>query len=102
MCNREMDWTGLSCCCWREGNGFAISDRTGIPNARFANIWGVSNEDLFAHAVDYFDARAKAAQPFFSIIMTTSNHKPFTFPAAGARYADYAIGLFIDAALRRD
>lgn len=98
-----------------EGNGFAISDRRDIPDSKFANIWGVSDEDLFHHAVDYFDARAKEGKPFFSIIMSTSNHKPFTFPSgipgvkpehggrpAGARYADYAIGKFFDAAKDHD
>lgn len=97
------------------GNGFAISDRAEIDHPRFANIWGVSDEDLFEHAVKYFDARARDGKPFFSIIMSTSNHKPFTFPAgipgvkakgggrsAGARYADYAIGRFFAAARTRD
>ncbi|MFT4047470.1 MAG: LTA synthase family protein [Solimonas sp.] len=97
------------------GNGFAISDREEIPHPKFANIWGVSDEDLFLHAVDYYDARAKEGKPFFSIIMSTSNHKPYTFPAgvpgvpvkgggrnAGARYADYAIGRFFDEAASHD
>ena len=96
------------------GNGFAISDRTDIASPRFANVWGVSDEDLFAHAVQYFDARAAAGKPFFSIVMSTSNHKPFTFPAgiegvapsgggreAGIRYADHAIGEFFRAARSR-
>ncbi|MGH8444405.1 MAG: LTA synthase family protein [Solimonas sp.] len=98
-----------------EGNGFAISDRTEIPKPKFGNIWGVSDEDLFLHAVDYYDARAKEGKPFFSMIMSTSNHKPYTFPDgvpgvkprgggrnAGARYADYAIGRFFDEAAKRD
>jgi phosphoglycerol transferase MdoB-like AlkP superfamily enzyme len=89
------------------GNGFALSDRSDIQRPKFANIWGVSDEDLFHHAIDYFDARAKDGMPFFSIVMTTSNHKPFTFPdgipgvkakgggrTAGTRYADHAIGEF--------
>lgn len=89
------------------GNGFALSDRSDIQHPKFANIWGVSDEDLFHHAIDYFDDRAKDGKPFFSIIMSTSNHKPFTFPAgidgvkakgggrdAGARYADHSIGEF--------
>ncbi|HUR40432.1 MAG TPA: LTA synthase family protein [Verrucomicrobiae bacterium] len=89
------------------GNGFDISDRTDIPSPRFSNIWGVSDEDLFAHAIDWFDNRAAAQKPFFSIVMSTSNHKPYTFPAgidgvkpagggreAGIRYADHAIGAF--------
>jgi phosphoglycerol transferase MdoB-like AlkP superfamily enzyme len=95
------------------GNGFALSDRSDIQHPRFANIWGVSDEDLFHHAIDYFDARAKEGKPFFSIVMTTSNHKPFTFPAgipgvkpehggrdSGARYADHALGEFMREARR--
>lgn len=93
------------------GNGFAISDRREIRHPVFANIWGVSDQDLFRHAVGYFDACALAGKPFFSIIMSTSNHKPFTFPPgipgvlpahggrkAGARYADDALGKFFAAA----
>ncbi|HET8881112.1 MAG TPA: LTA synthase family protein [Solimonas sp.] len=93
------------------GNGFAISDRRDIPQPSFANIWGVADEDLFRHAIDYYDAHADAGKPLFSIIMSTSNHKPYTFPAgidgvpehgggrkAGVRYADYAIGRFFDEA----
>lgn len=95
------------------GNGFAVSDRTDIPDPHFANIWGVSDEDLFAHAIDYFDARAAEGRPFFSIVMSTSNHKPFTFPEgidgvkpagggreAGIRYADHALGAFFREARR--
>ncbi|NOY53268.1 MAG: sulfatase-like hydrolase/transferase [Deltaproteobacteria bacterium] len=89
-------------------NGFAISDRREIREVTFANIWGVCDEDLFNHALKYFDGPAQQGRPFFSIIMTTSNHKPFTFPKgipgippsgggrkSGVRYADYALGNFI-------
>lgn len=88
-------------------NGFSLSDRLDIANPKFTNIWGVSDEDLFHHAIGYFDGAAEKNAPFFSIVMTTSNHKPFTFPPgvpgvpetdggreAGVRYADYAIGKF--------
>lgn len=94
-----------------ENNGFEVIDRKQIPHPRFANIWGVADEDLFDKALEHFDAEARAARPFFSMIMTTSNHKPFTFregvagvPAqgggreAGVRYADYALGYFLRAA----
>jgi phosphoglycerol transferase MdoB-like AlkP superfamily enzyme len=96
-------------------NGFAVSDRGDIPSPTFANIWGVADEDLFRHAIDYFDARAQEGAPFFSIVMTTSNHKPYTFPAgipgvpesgggreAGIRYADFAIGQFFREARKHD
>ncbi|MGQ0502726.1 MAG: LTA synthase family protein [Panacagrimonas sp.] len=95
-------------------NGFAISDRTQIENPRFTNPWGVSDEDLFEHALGYFDQAATRGQPFFSVIMSTSNHKPFTFPEgvagvkprgggrrAGVLYADHSIGQFIRAARTR-
>jgi len=92
-------------------NGFTISDRTDIPEPSFANIWGVADGDLFNHALDYFDQRAQEGKPFFSIIMSTSNHRPYTFPegipgippegggrGAGVRYADYALGQFLQQA----
>ncbi len=94
-------------------NGFNVVDRTDIEKARFANVWGVSDEDLFDKALDYYDRRG-TDRPFFSIVMTTSNHKPFTFRdgvpgvpasgggrAAGVRYADFALGYFLDEAKKR-
>lgn len=93
-----------------QSNGFELQDRSDIADPEFANIWGVSDGDLFNHAISYFDHQQK---PFFSIIMTTSNHKPYTFPAgiegvqaqgggrkAGIRYADYALGQFFQEAKR--
>jgi phosphoglycerol transferase MdoB-like AlkP superfamily enzyme len=93
------------------GNGFAISDRMDIEAPEFTNIWGVSDGDLFTHALKYYDARAGENRPFFSIIMTTSNHRPYTFPKgipgipaegggrkAGVKYADHALGEFLEQA----
>lgn len=93
------------------GNGFAISDRTDIKKVTFSNIWGVCDQDLFNHALKYLDKEDGTGSPFFSVIMTTSNHSPYTFPAgiagvpavggdrpAGVRYADYALGEFMDRA----
>ncbi|HEY5807411.1 MAG TPA: LTA synthase family protein, partial [Povalibacter sp.] len=96
-------------------NGFEVLDRSAIDRVRFENVWGVSDEDLFDRALSYYDARHATAQPFFSIIMTTSNHKPFTFRegvpgvpakgggrAAGVRYADFALGYFLREARKHD
>ena len=90
-------------------NGYKVIDRTDMPKPNFANIWGVSDEDLFRNAFRVFDEQHQKGERIFSVVMTTSNHKPFTFPAgvsgvkpegggreAGVRYADYAIGWFID------
>jgi phosphoglycerol transferase MdoB-like AlkP superfamily enzyme len=91
-------------------NGFEVLDREAIDKVRFENVWGVSDEDLFDRSLEHFDQLHAAGKPFFSIIMTTSNHKPFTFPpgleklgipevgggrSAGVRYADYALGQFL-------
>ena len=90
-------------------NGFETHDRSQIPKpVRFENIWGVADEDLFDSALSYYDNVAKTGKPFFSIVMTTSNHKPFTFRAgvtgvkpqgggreSGVRYADFAQGYFL-------
>jgi phosphoglycerol transferase MdoB-like AlkP superfamily enzyme len=95
-------------------NGFEVRDRTQITRPlRFENIWGVADEDLFDSALDYYDEVARTGKPFFSIVMTTSNHKPFTFRdgvpgvkpegggrEAGVRYADFAQGYFLREARR--
>ena len=98
------------------GNGFAVLDRSDIEHPRFENIWGVSDEDLFDRAIQHFSEQHARHEPFFSIVMTTSNHKPYTFRAgleslgipakgggraAGVRYADYSIGYFLREAAKQ-
>jgi len=73
----------------------------------FENAWGISDEDLFAAVTRGADAEFKQGKPFYNFVMTTSNHRPFTFPegkikyASGSgregavRYTDYAIGEFL-------
>lgn len=90
-------------------NGYRVIDRTDMPTPAFANIWGMSDVDLFGNALRTFDDQHQRGERIFSVVMTTSNHKPFTFPEnvpgvkprgggrdAGVRYADHAIGWFID------
>jgi phosphoglycerol transferase MdoB-like AlkP superfamily enzyme len=95
-------------------NGYRVVDRTDMNQPEFSNIWGVSDKDLFRNALRVFDEQVARGERVFSVVMTTSNHKPFTFPPgvpgvpergggrdAGAHYADYAIGRFIDALAER-
>ncbi|MEO8271146.1 MAG: LTA synthase family protein, partial [Aureliella sp.] len=98
-----------------DGNDYKIVDRTDIPSASivFENVWGVADETLFANALRVLDEPASRSQRFFAHIMTTSNHRPFTYPdgrirvkSPGGRegavgYTDYAIGQFIDQARSR-
>jgi phosphoglycerol transferase MdoB-like AlkP superfamily enzyme len=90
-------------------NGYRVVDRSMMDEPKFSNIWGVSDEDLFRNALRVFDQQHVRGERIFSVIMTTSNHKPFTFPPgvagvkpkgggreAGVRYADHAIGYLIE------
>lgn len=73
----------------------------------FENAWGISDEDLFAAVTRGADAEFKQCKPFYNFVMTTSNHRPFTFPEGkikytsgsgregAVRYTDYAIGEFL-------
>lgn len=94
-------------------NGYDVHDRTEIPDARIhhANVWGVADEDLYTMAMQRFDADAQRGQPFFAHLMTTSNHRPYTFPAgrgpwpqgkreSAVAYTDWAIGDFVKRASR--
>lgn len=90
-------------------NDYRVIDRTDIPSGRvlFENVWGVADEVLFDNVISELDRRAESAKPFFAHIMTTSNHRPFTYPdgrinipspggrKGAVKYSDYAIGKFI-------
>lgn len=97
-------------------NGYEVIDRSAIKPAdvTFANIWGVCDEDMFNKSLEVFDADAKRRKPFFGQIMTTSNHRPYTYPEgrikvdgnphtrdAAVKYTDYAIGKFIEQAAKK-
>jgi phosphoglycerol transferase MdoB-like AlkP superfamily enzyme len=94
------------------GNDYRVIDRTDFPKASvgFANVWGVADEFLFDNALSRLDQTHAAGRPFLAHIMTTSNHRPYTYPdgridipSPGGRdgavkYTDYAIGRFIEQA----
>ncbi len=93
------------------GNGAEIVDRNVLSGneVTFANAWGVCDEDLYNRTLKECDRSFRKGRPFFSLIMTTSNHRPFTYPQAidiasgsgregAVKYTDYAIGRFLEAA----
>ena len=68
-----------------DANDYRAVDRRDIPSGRieFANVWGVADEHLYDQVIDEIE-REKAAQPHrpvFAHVMTTSNHRPYTYPA---------------------
>ena len=91
------------------GNGYTIVDRSNFAKDEisFSNIWGVCDEDLFRKVIREANGSYANGKPFFSMVMTTSNHRPFTYPdnridipsksgrKGGVKYADYAIGRLI-------
>ncbi len=88
------------------GNGYRIVDRSSLEKdeSTFANAWGVSDEDLFLRVLREGDRAYAAGKPFFHMVMTTSNHRPFTYPdgridirshsgrGGAVKYTDYALG----------
>ncbi len=104
------------------GQGFTIVDRNrGNPlpekihtqriniedkDVSFENAWGICDEDIYKQSIKRADLQYKQGKPFFQFVMTTSNHKPYSFPAnkidlpqgsreAAVRYTDFALGKYI-------
>jgi phosphoglycerol transferase MdoB-like AlkP superfamily enzyme len=96
-------------------NGYDIVDRLEIDkkDITFSNIWGICDEDLFETVLKEADKVFKLKKPFFLMVMTTSNHRPYTYPdgkidipsktgrIGGVKYTDYAIGKFLEKAKER-
>jgi phosphoglycerol transferase MdoB-like AlkP superfamily enzyme len=91
------------------GHGYRCVDQSDFTKAdtTFSNAWGVCDEDLYRKSMSEADRDFAQGKPFFFHLMTTSNHKPYTYPAgkidipsghnrAGAvKYTDYAFKEFI-------
>jgi phosphoglycerol transferase MdoB-like AlkP superfamily enzyme len=86
------------------------ASRTTIPNENihFKNAWGICDEDLYDAVIRDADKKYNGRQPFFDFVMTTSNHRPYTYPSGkidipsgtgrdgAVKYTDYAIGKFLE------
>ncbi len=101
------------------GNGFTIYDRgrgsvlsDKIKTTRnnindgevtFENAWGICDDDIYSKMLKVADEHYKSNTPFFNFVMTTSNHRPYTYPdnaidipsgtgrAGAVKYTDHAI-----------
>jgi len=102
------------------GRGFLLGDnfnakRTNINDneVTFENAWGVCDENSFDKVIQQADLATKEGKPFFNFIMTTSNHRPYTYPegkidipsgtsrAGAVKYTDFAIQEFINKAKKK-
>jgi len=92
------------------GRGSVLSDdikttRNNIDDSEvtFENAWGICDEDIFNKMLKVADKQYQNNQPFFNFIMTTSNHRPFTYPSGkidipsgnsregAVKYTDFAL-----------
>ncbi|MCL9780301.1 LTA synthase family protein [Vibrio sp. S4M6] len=95
------------------GNGFTdIKDLPTFDSPKFVGSWGASDEDLYDKADQEFTKLNQMGKPFFSLVFTSSNHTPYEYPEGtiehynspkntlenAVKYADYAVGKFIDKA----
>jgi len=96
-------------------NGFSIVDESdfGGNEITFDNAWGVCDEDIFRKVIQEANKSYALRKPFFSIVMTISNHRPYTYPArkidipsgtgrnGSVKYADFAIGKLMEYARKQ-
>lgn len=97
------------------GNGFQeVWDELRFENPSFHGTWGVSDEDLVRET--NLALRQFGSQPFFALMLSTSNHSPFEFPDGkielyeepkatvhnAIKYADFSIGEFFRQAKQED
>lgn len=96
-------------------NGFdRVIEEDDFDSPAFAGSWGVSDEDWVRKAHETFEAHG--GQPFFALMLSTSNHEPFEFPEGriepyeqplhtrynAMKYADYALGKFFELARKAE
>ncbi|RKS25759.1 phosphoglycerol transferase MdoB-like AlkP superfamily enzyme [Flavobacterium endophyticum] len=112
--------------CYFGGNGFTIYDRgrgsvlsDKIKTERhniedsevtFENAWGICDENIYDKMLQVADEHFASKKPFFNFVMTTSNHRPYTYPEGkidipsgknrdgAVKYADYALGQMLEKA----
>jgi len=103
---------------WFAGNGFdEIIEQSNFENPTYMSSWGVCDEDLVVKANEEFKKLHAKGQKFATVMFSQSNHSPFNYPSGkiklldgvpeksvknAVKYADYAIGKFIEMAKKED
>jgi phosphoglycerol transferase MdoB-like AlkP superfamily enzyme len=96
-------------------NGYHVVDRTALNDDEidYENIWGVADENLFTLSLREIDHSIDSGRLVLAHIMTTSNHRPFTYPegridipshtsrSGAVKYTDYALHKFFREASKR-
>jgi len=93
-------------------SGDIVTQRKNIEDEEvtFENAWGVCDGDVYRKVIKEADISAAEGKPFFNFIMTTSNHKPYTYPEGkidipsgtgrngAVKYTDFALHEFLEEA----
>lgn len=94
----------------KQGGIDKIIDNVEFPNPKFQGKWGVSDEDLFDKAHEFYQSQTSET-PFFSVVLTSSNHSPYEIPddflkqnpqdtdkkdQAAFAYSDFTLSQFIE------
>lgn len=85
-----------------------LIEQKDYPDTSFTTAWGVADEVIFDKALTEMDAQVKSGRPFYNLILSVSNHKPYTYPRGriaadpdkhwrinAVQYADWALGRFM-------
>jgi phosphoglycerol transferase MdoB-like AlkP superfamily enzyme len=85
-----------------------LVDQGQYPKGTFTTAWGVADEAIFTKALEEMDRAHATGRPFYSLVLSVSNHRPFTFPQDHikaeprfhrrenvVRYADWSLGQFM-------
>jgi phosphoglycerol transferase MdoB-like AlkP superfamily enzyme len=85
-----------------------VIDQGEMPEEAFTTAWGVADEYTFDRALAAMDSMRAGGRPFYALVLTVSNHKPYTYPAGrvtaplpgrrrdnAVHYADWALGRFM-------
>lgn len=92
-----------------------VVDQNDFASGSFSTAWGVADEVIFDRALVEMDRMEAAGRPFYALVLTVSNHRPYSFPddrieldpelggrRNAVRYADWALGRFVDQARGHD
>ena len=85
-----------------------VVEQKDFPDGTFKTAWGVSDEAIFGRALAEMDGLHATGRPFYTLVLSVSNHRPFRFPENelrsdpklhgrenAVRYADHALGRFV-------
>jgi phosphoglycerol transferase MdoB-like AlkP superfamily enzyme len=88
-----------------------VIEQKDYPKGGFTTAWGEADEAIFDKALAEMDSLHASGKPFYTLVLSVSNHRPYTYPAGRigpdpnarrrvnvVQYADWALGRFVRAA----